>query len=41
MDAHERASVAYKCFGKKTSGGRAKNEIFSNKELAEELHKNL
>ena len=25
MDAHERASVAYKCFGKKTSGGRAKN----------------
>ena len=33
--------MAYKCFGKKTSGGRAKNAFFSNKELAEELHKNL
>ena len=29
----------YSFFDKKTSGGAIKNEIMSNKELAEELHK--
>ena len=31
--------MVYKCFDKKTSGGTVKNEIISNKELDEELHK--
>ena len=31
--------MVYKFFDKKTSGGTVKNEIISNKELAEELHK--
>ena len=31
--------MVYKFFHKKTSGGTVKNEIISNKELAEELHK--
>ena len=31
--------LVYKRFHKKTSGGAIKNEIISNKELAEELHK--
>ena len=29
----------YKCFDKNTSGGTVKNEVISNKGLAEELHK--
>ena len=33
------ASMVYKFFDKKTSGGTVKNENISNKELAEELHK--
>ena len=33
------ASMVYKFFDKKTSGGASKNEFMSNKELAEELHK--
>ena len=33
------ASIVYKFFDKKTSGGTVKNENISNKELAEELHK--
>ena len=32
-------SMVYRFFDKKTSGGTVKNEIISNKELAEELHK--
>ena len=49
FDGHERrlASMVYRFFDKKTSGGAAtlankstiKNENVSNKELAEELHK--
>ena len=31
--------MVYKLFDKKTSDGTIKNEITSNKELAEELHK--
>ena len=31
--------MVYKLFEKKTSGGAIKNEIISNKELTEELHK--
>ena len=31
--------MVYKFFDKKTSGGTIKNEIISNKELAEELQK--
>ena len=31
--------MVYKPFDKKTSGGAMKNEIMSNKQLAEELHK--
>ena len=31
--------MVYKCFNKITCGGAIKNEIMSNKELAEELHK--
>ena len=33
------ALMVYNFFYKKTSGGTVKNEIISNKELAEELHK--
>ena len=33
------ASMAYKCFAKKASGKAMENEIMSNKELSEELHK--
>ena len=33
------ASMAYKVFAKKASGKAMKNEIMSNKELSEELHK--
>ena len=33
------ASMAYKVFDKKASGGAVKGEIMSNLELAEELHK--
>ena len=33
------ASVVYKCFDKKNSGGPVKNENISNKELAEEVDK--
>ena len=33
------ASMVYKFFDKKTSGGGIKNENISNKELAEDLHK--
>ena len=29
----------YKCFDKNTSGGTVKNEVISNKGLAEEWHK--
>ena len=40
-DGYQRglASMAYKFFAKKTSSSGIKNEIISNKELAEELHK--
>ena len=31
--------MVYNFFDKKASGGAIKNEIMSNKELAEELHK--
>ena len=31
--------MVFNLFDKKTSGGTVKNEITSNKELAEELHK--
>ena len=33
------ASMLHKFFDKKTSGGAIKNDIISNKESAEELHK--
>ena len=33
------ASVVYKCFNKKFSGGAVKNKIMSIQELAEESHK--
>ena len=33
--------MVYNCFDKKSSGGTVKNEIISNKELAEELHKQI
>ena len=36
---HGLASMVYKCFGKKKSGGAIKNDIISNRELAEQLHK--
>ena len=36
---HGPASMVYKFFHKKTSGGTVKNENISNKELAKELHK--
>ena len=35
------AIMVYKFFVKKISGGTVKNEIISNKELAEELHKSI
>ena len=35
------ASMVYKFFGKNTSSGAVKNEDMSNKELAEELHKQM
>ena len=35
------AIMVYKFFVKKNSGGTVKNEIISNKELAEELHKSI
>ena len=35
----ELASMVYKLFNKKTSRGTVNNEIISNKELAEQLHK--
>ena len=40
-DGYQRrlASMVYKCFEKNALGGTVKNEIMSNKELAEELHK--
>ena len=40
-DGYQRglASMLFKFFDKKTSGGAVKNENSSNKELAEELHK--
>ena len=40
-DVYQRglASMVYKFFDEKTSGGTVKNENISNKELAEELHK--
>ena len=31
--------MVYKFFDRKTSGGTVKNEVISNKQLAEELHK--
>ena len=37
----ELASMVYKFFNKKTSGGTVKNEIMSNKKLAKELHKSI
>ena len=40
-DGYQRglASMVYKFFDKKTSGGTFKNDVISNKESAEELHK--
>ena len=40
-DGYQRGfgSIAYKFLDKNTSGGTVKNEILSNKELVEELHK--
>ena len=40
-DGYQRGlvSMVYTFFDKKTSGGTVKNEIMSNKKLAEELHK--
>ena len=40
-DGYQRglALMIYKCFDKKTSGGAIKNDIISNRELAEQLHK--
>ena len=38
---HGFASTVYKFFDKKTSGSFAKNEIMSNEQLAEELHKSI
>ena len=35
------ASMVYKFFDKKTSGSGIKNENISNKQLAEELHKQV
>ena len=35
------ASMVYKFVDKKTTGRAIKNEIMSNKELAEELHKSI
>ena len=33
--------MIFKFFDEKTSGGTVKNEIISNKELVEELHKQI
>ena len=40
-DGYQRglASMGYRFFDEKTSGGTIKNEVTSNKELAEELHR--
>ena len=40
-DGYQRgiASMVYRFFDKKNSGGTVKNEVISNKELADELHK--
>ena len=40
-DGYQRglASMVYKCFDKKTSGGAIKNDILSYRELAKQLHK--
>ena len=40
-DGYQRglASIAYKCFDKKTSGSGIRNENIPNKKLAVELHK--
>ena len=40
-DGYQReiASLAQRCFGKKSSGSGAKSEIMSNQQLAEELQK--
>ena len=40
-DGYQRGltSMVYKLFDRNTSGGTVKNEIISNKELEEELHK--
>ena len=35
----KRSSMVYKCFDKKTSGNKIKNENVSSKELTEELSK--
>ena len=42
-DGYQRglASMVYRFFDKKTSGGAIKNENMSNKELAEEMHNQL
>ena len=42
-DGYQRGlvSMVYNLFDKKTSGGTVKNEIMSNKQLAEELHKQI
>ena len=38
-DKRELTLIVYKCFAIKTSGGTVKDEVVSNKELTEELHK--
>ena len=35
------ALMFYRVFDKRTSGGAIKNEIISNKELTDELHKSI
>ena len=42
-DEHQRslASMTYKIFDKKASGGTIKNENITNKKLSEELHKTV
>ena len=34
-------SMVHKCFDKKSENGETKNEIMSNKELVEKLHKSI
>ena len=41
MDIEGVLLQSYNFFDKKTEGGTVKNEIISNKELAEELHKQI